>query len=328
MLRQPSRSPSSGKIVAVIGRPSRIPWSDLPALPSAAGPPLTRIRPFADEHFDRSRRRIAELAGTLPAGGRAIALGAGACRDIPVGALTERFAEVVLTDIEEQRLRDGMRRQTDIAEPGRVRPEFVDLSGAAAAFRPQAEAQLIAVRDPRTAVARLGELMDRTEPGPVADRGVFDLVVCSGVLTQIDFPVWKIAMNLLESRFGRPLDKALAEELRTRQRPMGHRFRLRLIEQLAAMTRDGGRVYLADTMQVAHLENEAGPDWAVRGAYRMGLLPALTDYLDGRFTVDERDGWDWVDLPDGSTERSDRGRLWRVEAALLTRRPTGRRLIV
>jgi uncharacterized UPF0146 family protein len=309
-------------------QPSPIPWSALPALPSSAVLPLTRIHPFPDKHFTRSRAMIAEVAAEVPPGGRAQVLGAGACRDIPVGVLAERFAEVVLSDIEEQRLREGVRAQKDIARPERVKLDVSDHSGVAAAFRPQAEAQMAGVRDARTAVGRLGELMDRTMSGPVDVAGVFELTVCSGVLSQVDFPLWKIAITLLESRFGKPFDKALTEQLRTHQRPMGHRFRIRLIDTLHASTRDGGRIYLADTIQVAHLESKAGEDWAVRGAYRMGLLPALTDYLDKRFIIDRRDGWDWVDLPDGSTDREDRGRLWRVEAAVLTRTPGKAALIV
>lgn len=300
---------------------SPIPWSDLPALPAPAGLPLVRIRPFPDSHFRRSRELIAELAATIAPGGRVCALGAGACRDIPVGVLAERFGEVVLIDIDEARLREGVRSQGDVGRPERVRLDFSDLSGGTDGFRQRAQAAMTAVRDPRTAVARLGELMDEVVPPPVAVAGVFELVICSGVLTQVDFPIWKVAITLLENRFGRPFDKALAEDLRKHQRPMGHRFRMRLIEQVVAMTRDGGRIYLADTIQVAHLENKAGEDWAVRGAYRMGSLPALTDYLDKRFLVDHRDGWDWVDMPDATTEREDRGRLWRVEAALLTKRP-------
>jgi hypothetical protein len=139
------------------------------------------------------------------------------------------------------------------------------------------------------------------------------------VLTQVDFPVWKAAIGLLESRFGKPFDRALTQRLRLAQRPMGHRFRVQLVGQLAEQTRGGGRLYLADTMRVAHLEGLApGGEWLIRGAYQMGMLADLSEYLDRRLIIETRREWDWVDVPKPS---SGEGRLWRVQALIVTRRP-------
>jgi hypothetical protein len=99
---------------------------------------------------------------------------------------------------------------------------------------------------------------------------------------------------------------------------MGHRFRLQLIEQLLAQTRGGGRIYLADTMRVAHLQIRGG-EWLALGAYRMGLLENLSEYLDKRVIIDERHAWNWVEL---DRDQPDRSRLWMVQSLALTRKAT------
>lgn len=296
--------------------PAPLDWSALPHLPSDQPRPTLRITPFPDEHWAASRAMIARTARTLPPGGRVFVMGAGACRDIPVGELADHFAEVVLCDIREDRLRDGVRNQKDIGRPERVRLDVRDLSDVAKRFVPLAEASLTGVRDPRTAVQRVGAVMDGLHPPPAPLTAAADLTVCSGVLTQVDHPVWRSAQDLLEARFGKPLDKALAEDLRGFQRRLGHRLRLRLIDQVLAGTRGGGRIYLADTMRVAHLQLQDGV-WTATGAYRMGKLEHLDEYLDRRVIIGERSGWTWVDL-DGSNLPG--GRIWKVEALALTKR--------
>src|SRR4051794_12502089 len=96
-----------------------IDWTRLPHLPGARELPMVRIRPFADEHFPNSRAMIARLAEAMPDGGRVQVLGAGRCQDIPVAALTRRFGEVVLGDIDADRLRKGVAGQTDVEHPER-----------------------------------------------------------------------------------------------------------------------------------------------------------------------------------------------------------------
>src|SRR5262249_37307730 len=115
-----------------------IDWSLIPPLPSARPTPKMSISPFPDEHYANSREMIARAAAMVPAGGRVQVLGAGWCRDIPVAVLAERFAQVVLCDIEEDRLRKGVRNQKDLTRPERVRLDFRDIATARDAFAPQA----------------------------------------------------------------------------------------------------------------------------------------------------------------------------------------------
>ena len=50
-------------------------------------------------HLDQSRRAIAQAAEEMIRGHRCVVLGSGALFDVPLGALTQRFQEVVLVDI-------------------------------------------------------------------------------------------------------------------------------------------------------------------------------------------------------------------------------------
>jgi len=304
-----------------------IDWSAIPHLPAPLGEarPTFAIKPFADEHFTLSRKAIAEAAAQVPSGGRVQVLGAGRCRDIPVAALADRFAEVVLCDIDRQRLLDGVKSQTDLTRPERVKLDFRDVCGTADAFRAEAVDLLANVDRGQVAIQRLSELMQRTQPKVQPESGVFDFTVCSGVLSQVDYPVWRCAVELLEDRFGKPFDRELVNELRQSQRQMGHRLRLNLIDQLAAQTRPGGRIYLSDTMRVAHLDVSWWSGWKTTGAYTMGLVPELADYLDRRFTIDDRRQWNWVDLEESE---KGKGRLWKVQVLSVTRKADAPKLIM
>lgn len=117
------------------------------------------------EHHARCRRLVAEVAAELPQHRKAVILGSGFLRDIPLNALCQGFDEVVLVDIVHLppvRLRLLPRRN--------VRLLTSDLTGAMAWLA--------------------GEADGRADPlaGLIADEAV-DLVVSANLLSQLAWPV-------------------------------------------------------------------------------------------------------------------------------------------
>jgi hypothetical protein len=125
---------------------------------------LRQRKAWADHHA-RCRKLVAEVAAGLPRRRKAVILGSGFLRDIPLSALCQGFNEVVLVDIVHLppvRLRLVSRRK--------VRFRTSDLTGAMAWLAGEAEGRA----DPLAAL--------------IADEAV-DLVVSANLLSQLAWPV-------------------------------------------------------------------------------------------------------------------------------------------
>lgn len=124
-----------------------------------------RQRKSWEPHQARCRAIIAEVAGTLPQRRKAVVLGSGPARDIPLDRLCASFDEVVLVDIVHlPLLRLKLWRQAKVSLISR------DLTGAMAWLAGEAEGR----QDP------LADL--------VADDRV-DLVISANLLSQLAWPV-------------------------------------------------------------------------------------------------------------------------------------------
>ena len=125
---------------------------------------LRQRRAWADHHA-RCRKLVAEIAAALPSRRKAVILGSGLVRDVPLDQLCRQFEEVVLVDIVHfplVRLRLLPRRN--------IRLLTCDLTGAMAWLAGEAEGRA----DP------LADL--------IADEAV-DFVVSANLLSQLAWPV-------------------------------------------------------------------------------------------------------------------------------------------
>lgn len=125
---------------------------------------LRQRKAWADHHA-RCRKLVAEVAAELPQRRKAVVLGSGLVRDVPLGELCRQFDEVVLVDIVHLplvRLRLLARRNVHFLT--------CDLTGAMAWLAGEAEGR----------AAPLAAL--------IADEAV-DLVVSANLLSQLAWPV-------------------------------------------------------------------------------------------------------------------------------------------
>jgi hypothetical protein len=121
-------------------------------------------------HLEASKAAILEGAERCKERRRALVIGAGDCRDVPVAELAARFAEVVLTDVVlGPELRQFARRSG-----GKVRAEVWDATGALAEL----------ARGWRTLTrAQVEALFAKSDPG-VPPGGEPDLVVSANCISQ------------------------------------------------------------------------------------------------------------------------------------------------
>ncbi len=68
-------------------------------------------------------------------------------------------------------------------------------------------------------------------------------------------------------------------------------------------------------MQGALLHLAPDGHWMTEGLYRMTRTPLLSDYLDGRFRVEDRGAWPWIEGTPGAAGQP--GRLFNVQALVL-----------
>jgi hypothetical protein len=138
-------------------------------------------RDFWDRYASHRQRLTAEILALAPAGGRLCLLGAGNTNDVDLPALTERFAEVHLVDIDPGSLDRARSRQSPEVR-ARLRSHApVDLSGV--------YQQLDAGRlpPPEQMVAQGTAAVLRQLPGD------FDLVVSCCVLSQMSWALRRSA---------------------------------------------------------------------------------------------------------------------------------------
>jgi hypothetical protein len=146
--------------------------------PSRAGGPDADWRLYAQH-----RARFTDVVGasTAATGGRLCILGAGACNDLDLARLAERFAEIHLVDLDGRALARAVARQEAPARGRLRRHGDVDLSGLSAR-------RLARWRRAPPDAAELDEVAGAALDGVLARLpGPFDVVVSACVLTQMAF---------------------------------------------------------------------------------------------------------------------------------------------
>ena len=153
---------------------------------------------FPDEKYKRwseyrkdIKEFIAKAIDEKKYGGRAVVFGAGALNDIDLSFLCNAFSQVVLTDVDEKNMINGIaRQQLDKSLENIIKTVQIDYSGAekAGLFKSMEDLAAKAVSAEKTA-EYLAETLPDLEPNTdlISELGTFDLIVSCPIYTQIVF---------------------------------------------------------------------------------------------------------------------------------------------
>ena len=247
--------------------------------------------------------------------GRAVVLGAGACREIPLADLVARFDHVTLNDIHPEGV-ESAAAQIDPAGREKLAIQIADLTGMVDPIVSKIRQRLSECVDPHSAFDAMAESLEASPSGSFSAMGRFHLVIASCVLGQLHYALTHRSDALLEQRFPGHL-----EQLRNSPRwvanlrQLARRMKATFLDGLVRSTVAGGFIYLADSVQLCNVHLTSSGRWKTGNTYRMLRSAKLEDVLDDRLTVVERARWEWVGTPPSATKLT--GRVYEVQALLL-----------
>jgi hypothetical protein len=251
------------------------------------------VLPITCRHKSESRRLILRAADqVLPR--RAIVLGAGSCREIPLPELVARFEHVTLNDIRPDGV-EGAAAQIDPASREKLAIHIADLTGLVDPLVAKIRQRLGECVDPKSAFDAMAESLETVPLGSVSDAGQFDLVIASCVLSQLHYALTHRSDVLLEQRFPGQVEQLHNSPRWTVSlRQVARRMKAIFLDGLVGLTADRGSIYLSDSMQLCHVHLTPLGRWKTGQTYRMLRSANLEHFLDDRFTVVERARWEWV----------------------------------
>lgn len=290
---------------------------------SGSGP--YRLTPVPSEHVPRSLDLILQAAVTVP-GGRAVVLGAGECAEIPLKALAIRFDEVLLVDTNEQLLQKAIAdAELDETQRAKVQVRVQDLTGTTRLLLDKVETALGEATDAESAIEATSALLAHQPivgllPPDGKDNAVlpgkFNLVVASCVLSQLHIELLLQAGEAFERRFpGQREQLQTDDRWRAALTGIARRMETRFIDDLAALTAEGGLIYLSESVQMCYITLMTDGQWETPGTYRLLRTADLTDYTDRRFARMGHGRWQWIVAQ--PTEIGKTGQLFDVQSLVL-----------
>jgi len=246
----------------------------------------------------RSSAALIESAARRAGSGGAAVLGCGDCTELAVEDLAASFERLDLVDVNDAAL--GVvsdRIEADDVLRRVVRIHHADLTGLVARLAPAVRSIIANARDPLACLEDLGTLLTATAPSfwTPPEPGRYTLVVCAGVLTQLQATARQVVEAMYVGAF-----PEFAFALTTHQawRRSAWRFARTLeaqfIEYLDTLGRPGTIVYLADTVHACWLV-ECGPEtFRTEGAWVATQSARLRDYLPPWHEVLVEDAWPWI----------------------------------
>jgi hypothetical protein len=283
-------------------------------VPGPAG--VYRLTPVVSRHVEESRRLIQAAAETVEPR-RAIVLGAGGCAEIPLAALAARFDEIIVNDVDEKLLAQGLEAAgLAAASRAKIRAHLADLTGVTETLLAKIAATLARADNATAALELMARLVDEQPVGGASFEGKYDLVVASCVLSQLHFGLLHRAADLFEERFPGELETLRSSIHWTKALfDMARRMESRLIDDLADLLAEGGLIYLSESAQMCYVKLTDDDRWETEGTYRMLRSQDITDYLDRRFAAIAHGRWQWVGSPPEKVGQV--GRLFDVQAVVL-----------
>lgn len=249
-----------------------------------------RYQDYWSSHLQNSRRRILRAAALTKNRGRAVVLGAGKCREIPLEELAWRFEQVVLVDLD----RGSLEEATENLSPelqAKLELEVSDVTSFAIAMMRGIEEAVEASQTIEQAFGRLSEVYAKAlgeHDLPRFPRA--DLVISSLVASELHRYPGRYAERLLRRKFQAGLAGWDGHEQADRRL---QRFALNEHAALiASLLRTGGVVYISDTVARGPFDPESkrilrheiaaklAPELARRGVFEaiLGDEPATRTF--------------------------------------------------
>jgi len=277
---------------------------------------LSSFEITAGAHFWSSVSMIKEAMALADSGSVAV-LGCGRCAEIPIRLLNQKFDRVDLVDIDRDALnfvRAGCEKWND--ERNVYKFHHADLTGVIATVERRAGELVANTVDPIECSEQLGILLERTTPKfwkPAHSRR-YDLLVCSGVLTQLQALVRERVEKIYFGKFADyapslSQHKSWCESAWHFARNLEDRF----IEHLSKLTKPQGIVYLSDTVHVSWLNQLDHKSVSTEGRWIALRTERLADYLRTSDSIVHEQRWDWL-REEG--EGDYWGRLYGVQAVI------------
>ena len=270
------------------------------------------VEPLACPHVALSHELITSAMRDVHPG-RALVVGAGPCREIPLVALAERFARVVLQD---QDAGDLATAAALVAGVASVTTEVCDLTGLTEELVADAAQRIAIAGSPAHAVEQLIERVQNASLRVAPPAPVWDLVIASCVGTQLHIRALDAITRCYAARFPHA---PLAQSAAWTDAMMRFTWRLQddFMAHLLGLVAPGGRLYLSDTVQVGLLYLRADGGWRTPGWYRMTRERFLADLLPPVAHLLHGGQWPHI-IAAPSLDAA--GLLYNVHAVVMTRR--------
>jgi hypothetical protein len=276
-----------------------------------------RLAPIVCPHVAMSHALIENAAADAPPG-RALILGAGACHEIPLVALAERFAAITLVDEDAPALAAAVARLDGLSCRAVVAAERCDLTGIAEALIDRAAQCLADAATPEAATTALCALADATEPRIAVPPPGWDLVVASCVATQLHLRIVREIARWHAERFPDGPAIAASPAWTAAMLQLSWRLQAAFLACLLDLVTADGRVYVSDTVQVGTVYATLDGDWRTPGWYRMMRGRLLSEQLPP--TAQRIHGAEWPYVAAAPTSETP-GLVYNVHAAVMARRP-------
>ena len=213
-------------------------------------------------HLNRSSRGILSAMDLAQGRTRAVVLGAGKCREIPLEALAKEFEEVVLVDLD----RDSLHEATDRLSPGvrsRIRIQVSDVTSFGQTLMERIRMAVQAGHSVKETFQRLESVYARaSQMDSRVQLPAGDLVVSSLLLSELHWYPLRYTDQLLQEKFGVSLSHWNGSvHARSRLERLARADHVALLEELS---RPGGVIYFADTIAGGPLQEDVEADQRAR----------------------------------------------------------------
>ena len=274
---------------------------------------LSFVEKNTQAHLQNSKdliQQAAKLAGT----GRALVLSSNGCEEVPLDILGRKFVQVDLVEKDAGILETISQKRSLGNHTYTFYQE--DLTDILKKIAPQAEKIATVATDPSSCLQDIAQLLISTplhfwKPLP---EPKYNLIVCSGVLTQVPALVRREIESIFLHHFPRSLSILTSE---TQWRKLLWQFARKLEEQLlnhlAFLIAQNGMIYLSNQVKVCWLYLDKANQLLTQGAWQTLGKPHLAEYLPPESKVIEEQQWKLVvNKPQGNYW----GSLYTVESII------------
>ncbi|MEM9490967.1 MAG: hypothetical protein AAGC55_17595 [Myxococcota bacterium] len=278
------------------------------------------LAPVTCRHVEMSHELIGQAALEVEPG-RALILGAGACREIPLVALAQRFQTITLVDQDRPAMDTALaslsedRAAADAS--AEVTTEVRDLTGLTAHLVEGAESCLLVAQSAEQALELLVDLVGEAQLRIDVPDGPWDLVIASCVLTQLH----TAALSAITSRFNHffPDRQALMARSPIWTQAMlelSWRLQRGFMDALLRVSSPSGRIYLSATVQLGMVHRHPDGSWRTPGWHRTMKQRTLAANLPD--AARPLHGGEWPYVASVPTDDSP-GTLFNVHAVIMMR---------